>query len=139
MGSSAAATARRTVSSRDETSVPVAVVESAAAGPVERVVRTVDMAHEFGGGWQLVRLASSFDGDWLVRLHGETVGSVGRVRTLSGRGVRGWEARHLGHAVPGGVAGLWPSRGVAMAAVVRAHQERGGAKGRRGSRRRPSR
>lgn len=100
---------------------PAAVV--APHESAERVTRTVDMSHEFGAGYALVQLESSFDGEWLVRLHGETIGSVQRVASLSGHSVRGWEARHHGLKIPRMVRGDWSSRGLAMAAVVYAHAQ----------------
>ncbi|WP_147264627.1 hypothetical protein [Streptomyces sp. NBRC 110611] len=89
----------------------------------ERVVRTVDMSHEFGDGYTLVQLACTFEGQWLVRLHGETIGSVERVASITGRSVRGWEARHHGMKVQRLVRHNWESRGLAVAAVIYAHEQ----------------
>ncbi|MFF4607960.1 hypothetical protein ACFY12_35135 [Streptomyces sp. NPDC001339] len=103
----------------------------------ERVVRTVDMSHEFGDGYTLAQLASSFEGQWLVRLHGETIGSVERVATITGRSVRGWEARHHGMKIQRLVRHNWESRGLATAAVVYAHAQNCRKPRRSVSRRRP--
>ncbi|MFE3220219.1 hypothetical protein [Streptomyces antimycoticus] len=96
--------------------------EPPADEPAERVIRTVDMSADLGDGYALVELESTFDGEWLLRRHGETIGSVTRVNSLSGYTVTGWEARHHTMKLPYGLRGSWRTRGLAAAAVADAHQ-----------------
>ncbi|MGW3569096.1 hypothetical protein ACWDSL_35440 [Streptomyces sp. NPDC000941] len=112
----AATTTRRVETSRVETPEPPA------DEPAERVIRTVDMSADLGDGYALVQLESTFDGEWLLRRHGETIGSVTRVSSLSGYTVTGWEARHHTMKLPYGLRGSWRTRAMAAAGVATAHE-----------------
>ncbi len=81
-----------------------------------RITHTVRLDREGFPGWSLTLPEGRWS--WQLRLHGEVVGSVSKITSVTGSSVRGWNAS-LGLTV---VALGMPTRGVAAACAIDSHR-----------------